>query len=106
MKVKVFHANNPTFGMGDAPKFPEEFTHVADVELPIISSLPDIYYLNNAQDVAYRLTNHIDTDWTENEEVIVFTDNPRSTSVGDVMQIGNRYWEVAMVGFDEFELPD
>jgi len=83
--------------MGDAPKFPEEFTHVADVELPD---------LNDAQDVAYRLTNHIDTDWTENEEVIVFTDNPRSTSVGDVMQIGNRYWEVAMVGFDEFELPD
>jgi len=97
MKVKVFHANKPTFGMGDAPKFPEEFTYVADVELPD---------LNDAQDVAYRLTNHIDTDWTENEEVIVFTDNPRSTSVGDVMQIGNRYWEVAMVGFDEFELPD
>ena len=106
MKVKVFHANNPTFGMGDAPKFPEEFTHVADVELPIISSLPDIYYLNNAQDVAYRLTNHIDTDWRENKEVTGLTENARSTSVGDVIQIGDDFFEVGMMGFEKIELPD
>ena len=95
MKVKVFHANHPTFGMGDAPKFPEEFTHVADVELP---------NLDDAQDVAYRLTNHIDTDWRENEEVTVLTETARSTSVGDVIQVGDRFLRVGMMGFEE--LPD
>ena len=97
MKVKVYHANNPTFGMGDAPKFPEEFTHVADVELPD---------LNDAQDVAYRLTNHIDTDWRENEEVTALSDKARSTSVGDVIQVGNEFFMVGMMGFEKIEVCD
>lgn len=34
---------------------------------------------------AYRLTNHIERDWRENENSIGFVKRPRSTSVGDVL---------------------
>ena len=73
MEYTLYHAKNPTFGMGDRPKFPDEYDRVAIVET---NSLEDVF----------RLTNHIESDWTGNPEVIVaISMYPRSTSVGDVV---------------------
>jgi len=73
MKYKVYHAINPTFGFGKKPEFPSEYKLVATVEC---ADLEDVF----------RITNHIDEDWTKNPEVTeLFHNRPRSTSVGDVV---------------------
>jgi len=59
-------------GECDGPAFPEEYTAVAAVEA------------DGIEDV-FRLTNHIDSDWTDNEEVLPFVPQARSTSMGDVV---------------------
>lgn len=44
-------------------------------------------------------------DWTEkNERVTPLISNPRSTSVGDVMEIDNKFYEVAPSGFTEIKI--
>ena len=54
--------------------------------------------------VAFGRTNHIDSDWTLNEEVhrhgATWPNEPaRSTSVGDIMRIGDRIEVVSSFGF-------
>ena len=56
---------------GEAPSFPEEFILVAEVDVVVVED-------------AYRLTNHIDHDWSLNSSVTAFRKS-RSTSVGDVI---------------------
>lgn len=101
MKFKIYHAINPTFGVGKKPKFPEEYEAVAIVEADYIGD-------------TYRITNHIDGSWTKNHEVKeLIKANPRSTSVGDVVEcfsvdeIGEThtscYYCCASVGWEEFE---
>ena len=72
MLYKVYHAKEPTFGIGGNPVFPDEYQHVATVRC---SRLEDVF----------RLTNHIDHDWTKNNEVEWSGGWTRSTSVGDVV---------------------
>lgn len=73
MIFEVHHAKNPTFGFGPTPSFPEEYDHVATVEAEHLGD-------------TFRITNHIDHDWTTNPEVRWTWDgNCRSTSVGDVV---------------------
>lgn len=84
MKYEVWHAKNPTFGFGDKPVFPEAYNKIAIVEADAI----DI-------DDVFRITNHIDSDWAKNPEVIeLFHNRPRSTSVGDVVVdgIGSKFY--------------
>jgi hypothetical protein len=57
----------------EAPSFPEDYEMVASVTTE--KGIEDVF----------RLTNHIDYDWTENTEVIACGQNNRSTSVGDVV---------------------
>lgn len=52
-------------------------------------------------EVAFRLTNHIDTDWTTNDEVTAFTTRNRSSSTGDVFEKDGKKYLVAMFGFKE-----
>ena len=106
MKVKVYHANNPTFGFGDEdkqPKFPREFTHVADVDVEISVS-DDVATISGVLQDAFRLTNNIEQDWVYNEEVTTFTYDNRSSSVGDVFCIAGDIFRVADCGFEK--LPD
>jgi hypothetical protein len=73
MKYKVYHADEPTFGFGGKPTFPEDYTLVATVEC------------KDEEDV-FRATNHIDSDWTQNTEIVELHEEIcRSTSVGDVV---------------------
>jgi len=54
----------------------------------------------NDLDEAFRLTNHIDHPWQNNLEIVkCFWPKPRSTSVGDFMQIGDDVYVVEMIGF-------
>jgi len=74
MRYDVYHVKQPTFGMGLKPVFPDFYDKVATVEC------------KDPEDV-FRATNHIDSDWTKNPEVIeIFKEGGvRSTSVGDVI---------------------
>jgi hypothetical protein len=67
------------------------YTRVADVEVADLESV-------------FNVTNHIDHSWTENDEVVaLFSQRPRSTSVGDVVvdSAGNKFF-VDSFGFKEF----
>lgn len=49
---------------------------------------------------AYRLTNHIDQNWTENDEVATPEGvEPRSSSVGDIFVLDDEVHLVARCGF-------
>ena len=92
MKIKVYHAKEPNFGMGDHPEFNNDnYDLVAEVEVA-----------GNAYGEAFRLTNHIDKDWWANPEVTCIK-RSRSTSVGDVIvdDDGVRR-RCEMIGWTEF----
>ena len=60
-------------------------------------------------DVVYEKTNTIHQEWWKNEGVLpVFTEQGcRSTSVRDIIKIGDAFWRVASFGFDKLEgVPD
>lgn len=104
MKYTVYHAKEEKireslrYGWG-GPKlyFPHDYDVVAIVEV------------NRLEDV-FHVTNHIDSDWTDNPEVCVtIGDKFRSTSVGDIVSTrkyndkgkGRRYWICAPFGWHE-----
>ena len=78
MRFAVFHKKNPDFGVmwfgTEAPSSVKiaEFDKVAEV---VCEELGDVF----------RITNHIDHAWQENEEVTFSVKRARSTSVGDVV---------------------
>jgi len=75
MQYIVWHANEPNWGHGQKPAFPEEYKRVAVVT-------------SDGIDDVFRITNHIEDSWTKNPEVNSLPDGPqqRSTSVGDVVE--------------------
>jgi hypothetical protein len=90
----VYHALNPTFAEGDKPTFPEEFQHVADVE--VISKGDDEIPL----DKAYQLTNNITEAWWKNKGVKKLVQGGvRSTSVGDIIVLGGNAFRVCGIGW-------
>ncbi len=78
MLFAVFHKKDPDFGVmwfgSDAPASVKivEFDKVAEV---VCDELGDVF----------RITNHIDKSWQENEEVTFSVKSARSTSIGDVV---------------------
>jgi hypothetical protein len=73
MIFTVCHAKEPTFGFGISPKFPAGYKPVAEIESPNLGE-------------TFRITNHIDSNWEKNPEVVrLMEKGNRSTSVGDVM---------------------
>lgn len=60
---------------------------------------------SDSLEVIFRLTNNIDHAWTENEGVWTIGTNHRSTSVGDLVQLGTGKWYICdMVGWREIEV--
>jgi hypothetical protein len=121
--IKVFHnvltkeertrLNGPNGGWDSEPRFSRyadvtcfgsaeaalaaweagDYTHVADVYC-------------EGKEWAYRQTNHIESNWQDNSDVMATDaarDGAKSTSVGDVlvMENGDRY-VVASFGFEKF----
>ena len=69
-----------------------QLTHVANVDIP-----------DEECGDAFRLTNHIDSAWQDNPEVESLTDKPRSTSVGDVIELSDgRMMICRSIGWDEY----
>ena len=86
MRIQVHHAKNPNFGFGTPRSFPDEYNLVAELEIEATD-------LDKVLEMAFRDTNHIDGDWTNNPSVIAGSGQHRSTSAGDVFvidQIGYR----------------
>jgi hypothetical protein len=60
-------------------------------------------------DDVYKLTNHIDNNWTNNSKVSPIHPFPRSTSIGDIIvDLFNpfkvSYFRVASFGFERIEV--
>ena len=90
MRFQVWHAKNPSFGIGAKPAFPESYTKIAEVEC-------------DALDDVFEATNHIDRNWLHNPEVKAsYVLRARSTSVGDVVVTpeGKKMY-CASVGWEE-----
>ena len=54
-------------------------------------------------DHAYELTNTITKAWDRNQLVKATGHSLRSTSVGDVMKLGDDYYVVASIGFEKID---
>lgn len=91
--AKVFQAIQPNFGVPvlPDPEWPDGYELVAEVES---DDLDDIF----------RLTNHIDHAWYENEGVVVHK-QARSTSVGDIVETSNGLFRCMFVGWEKFDEP-
>jgi hypothetical protein len=105
MGIQVFHGkdfaamDDARFG-GPALNFPEDFYHVATVDVA-----------DDDMHLVYEATNSIDRGWWENANVTAHTDSPafrehngvkgtRSTSVGDYLQLSDgRVFKCAPVGW-------
>lgn len=87
--IQVFHAIKPTFGLSylPEPKFPADFELVAEVDTDNL-------------DEAFRLTNHIDQSWYENEDVKTIKKS-RSTSVGDVIVVSGSAYRCKSLGWEK-----
>lgn len=94
MRVKVFHLRDDT---------PREVRldamagkSVAWMHFRPVAMLADVPSL----DAAFEATNHIDSDWTKGDGVVMLPSGPaRSTSVGDMMETEDGLFVVAPAGF-------
>lgn len=91
--ILVFHMNEVwhSFSGRARPTFPDEYHLVAQVDSDDLG-------------VAFKLTNHIDSDWWNNEKVVCFNKKSRSTSIGDaailVTATGSSNWLCAGEGWE------
>ena len=96
-KCRVLHRLNPSFqtflGMGESVK-PTDFTVVLSTPLPRSDDTEILNFL-------FSKTNTIDKPWTKHWDI---EGNFRSTSVGDVIQIEETYYQVKPLGFAKIQL--
>lgn len=76
--VRVLHNRNDRFVSAGDPDYCANTKLVATVTVPP-GKEPRAW--------AFRMTNHIDSDWTENPSVVAEPGHHRSTSVGDVLEV-------------------
>ena len=98
MIVGVHHRRVPDFLAQRTADFPgEAFVAVADVR---VGADEELFVL----DAAYHLTQHYASPWTEGGQICRLTArHARSTSVGDVLTIGERAYAVLPVGFKRLD---
>jgi hypothetical protein len=96
--VGVHHRRVPDFlaeRIGDFPG--EAFVTVADVQ---VEADEELFVL----DAAYHLTQHYAAPWTEGDQICCLSArHARSTSVGDILTIGERAYAVLPVGFKRID---
>jgi hypothetical protein len=98
LMIKVYHAINPSFGVGPHPQWPKEYILVAEVQ-----GYGRYQDLDLTKDTAFHLTNTIDNPWWENVGVKSLVGPARSTSVGDVIIENGHVWRCEMVGWEELK---
>ena len=91
--AKVFHIDNTLIAQCYSPAFQpkiENYRLVAEVDSEDLEHI-------------FRLTNHIENDWWENEGIKVI-EKSRSTSVGDMVELSNgKRFICKFVGWEEFQ---
>lgn len=76
----------------------QSMEHVANVEIP------DNMDTTDALEMAFQLTNHINSAWWENDAVTrVDNKEYRSTSTGDIVKLNGKSWRVLSIGWSEME---
>ena len=99
MRIKVWHKTNPNFGYPTPERpntiWPDGYTIAAYVMVP-----DDAEALDQVE-IAFGLTNSVDYPWYENRETIPVRMPCRSTSVGDIVEIGDRVFEIQDFGVVE-----
>ena len=99
MKVaKVFHAITPRFVDLDNGNAVDLDSYKAVAEVVVADDSID------SLESAYERTNHIDRNWQENAGVNPLVSQARSTSVGDVIQVGDEFYGVSSCGFKKVEV--
>ena len=81
--IKVYHKNRM-----NNDKTLDGTTLVAEVDTT------DLEY-------AFKLTNHLDKAWWENDGVRLIGEETRSSSMGDILVIGDAHYIVTMFGFNK-----
>jgi len=98
--IKVYHVKDKNFFDPPTHEWPDQFTQVAEIERTSdFGGMQD----EEVADEAYVLTNHHSGSWWENDGVTLIGEKTRSTSVGDVIVVGDRAFLVAPVGFKEIK---
>jgi hypothetical protein len=87
MLFAVHYADEPNFGTGAHPQFPEAYTHVANVDTATI-------------DEVFRLMQNLGYAWWENKWVDCLKQD-RSMSVGDVVVCDAGTFRCEMIGWAE-----
>lgn len=123
--IKVYHykkltsgeaarLNGPDGGWDSEPRFSRyaDIT-MGDADLSVIAKamLEGEYACvavvgTNDKEAAYALTNHIESDWTKNDNVVAIPgfDGYKSTSVGDIFEMeSGAMYIVANMGFKRIE---
>lgn len=54
----------------------------------------------DALEIAFERTNHIDSSWTENSDVIAESGRHRSTSVGDIAVVNGKVYVARSMGWE------
>ena len=97
MRAEVFHADKLVLELSNDAVFRavklrgmDGYTHVASVQIPDTEESP--------LDFVFQKTNHIDSNWTLNREVAKMVEQPRSTSVGDLVKLRGRFFVCMPVG--------
>lgn len=93
--VTVFHSMRPRFESELVPG--DVFREVGHINIPQESFKSDIIHL----DELYANTQNISAGWPSHRTVTTHLAECRSTSVGDVMQVGEAFYVVADRGFDK-----
>lgn len=89
--MKIYHANTLVNPFEEHPKFPDEYTFVANVEVETL-------------DEAYARSQNISSmSWVKNNKVKSNLSECRSTSVGDVIEDNDgSLWYCEMIGWKKF----
>jgi hypothetical protein len=99
--ARLYHAIQPSFGMGPRPAFPSGYRHVADVLVDT-----DGGGVQKALEELWAMTQHLDAPWPRPADgrlitLYVDTHTLRSTSMGDIAELDGRFYEAVSLGWKD-----
>ena len=98
--ARLYHAIQPTFGLGPRPAFPLGYRHVADV----LFRAGKGWCTQTALEDLWAMTQHVDAPWPRPADghlitLYVDTHTLRSTSMGDIVELDRRFYEAVSLGW-------
>jgi len=97
MTIKVYHAPRETFMKINHDTYDNDSrVAMANEDIEKYTQVLEIEVGQMALDDVYRWTNHIDENWGTN---FGFVTDARSTSIGDIIEMGDTKYMVSSFGF-------